>query len=409
MPYERLRWIGVRMAIGLGVCGTAALGQTIDVCGQLLASPDCSLFQADTGGTYALDASDGFALGDRVRVVGTLNNTCEPACPEAIGCITTTLVGPCGVSFSACGTLVQAGTCVLFDSDTGDTYVVDQTGTFTAGDRVEINGTLHSNCTSACSPSSGCVTVSTVNTCGTSFTSCGLLVQRGACAAFTADHGGTYALDSLGGFAVGDRVRVSGTLDLTCTRPCATLNGCIRSNTVSACGTSFSGCGTLIRSGGCVLFSADGGGTYLLDNLGMFSTGARVRVSGALGGACPTTCASTTSCIADNTIEACETTFSGCGTLFQGVECVLFSADSGGTYVLDTLAGFVAGDRVYVTGTLDLTCVSICMAGNGCIHGNTITAGAFTCSPTPTTVCATTSTALLAFSLLGLLRGRRRG
>jgi len=64
--------------------------------------------------------------------------------------------------------------------------------------------------------------------------------------------------------------------------------------------------------------------------------------------------------------------FERCGVLVQGVECVLFLADSGGLYVLDNLGDFHAGDRVHVRGQLEHHCISYCMQGDGCIHHNSI-------------------------------------
>lgn len=68
-----------------------------------------------------------------------------------------------------------------------------------------------------------------------------------------------------------------------------------------------------------------------------------------------------------------QSCFSGCGTLIQGVSCVLFAADSGPVYLLDDYGGFVVGDRVEVTGCAE-GCISICLQGNGCVFGNTIQA-----------------------------------
>lgn len=68
-----------------------------------------------------------------------------------------------------------------------------------------------------------------------------------------------------------------------------------------------------------------------------------------------------------------QTCFSGCGTLFQGVSCVLFQADSGPVYLLSNSGGFVVGDRVEVTGCAD-SCINICLQGNGCVFNNTIVA-----------------------------------
>lgn len=64
--------------------------------------------------------------------------------------------------------------------------------------------------------------------------------------------------------------------------------------------------------------------------------------------------------------------FDGCGTLFEGVECLLFDADSAGVYLLENYGHFRDGDRVHVAGWLDPFCITICMQGNGCIHDNTI-------------------------------------
>ena len=226
--------------LGVGLGSAAALSQTIDTCGGLTIDAGCVLFQADTGGIYVLDNASGFTTGDRIHVVGSLNPACVPICSGTIGCITVTLVSPCQTQYSACGMLVQAGACMLFEADPGGTYVLDQTGTFVAGDRVQISGTLNPTCVDVCQPSNGCIAVSSIVACGSPFSSCGVLVQRGTCVVFVADQGGTYVLDTLGGFTAGERVRVAGTLDLTCVRLCQPTDGCVQADAVSACGTSFS-------------------------------------------------------------------------------------------------------------------------------------------------------------------------
>jgi hypothetical protein len=67
--------------------------------------------------------------------------------------------------------------------------------------------------------------------------------------------------------------------------------------------------------------------------------------------------------------------FQDWGSLILGVECVLFQADSGGVYVLDNNGNFSVGDRVQVRGTLEPSCFTICMQGDGCILNNTISGG----------------------------------
>lgn len=64
--------------------------------------------------------------------------------------------------------------------------------------------------------------------------------------------------------------------------------------------------------------------------------------------------------------------FTGCGVLVQGVECVLFKAESGLLFEVRNLGGFQVGDKVFVTGC-HAQCATFCMQGNGCIVDNTIT------------------------------------
>jgi hypothetical protein len=63
-----------------------------------------------------------------------------------------------------------------------------------------------------------------------------------------------------------------------------------------------------------------------------------------------------------------------CGVLVQGVECVLFRADDGHLWVLQTTGGFRPGDRVRVDGEVRTDCASFCMEGEGCLDNTTIEA-----------------------------------
>ncbi len=131
-------------------------------------------------------------------------------------------------------------------------------------------------------------------------------------------------------------------------------------------------CGELVQGVECVLFLADSGGLFLLEDLGGFNVGDRVEVAGCLDPGCFTICLEGDGCIFQNTIEACFEPFQGCGELVQGVECILFLADSGGLFLLDNLGSFGVGDRVFVTGLLDPDCLNICQEGDGCIFENSI-------------------------------------
>ncbi len=67
------------------------------------------------------------------------------------------------------------------------------------------------------------------------FAGCGVLVQGSECVLFRADVGAVFLLGTHGGFAVGDRVRVSGCVDPMCMTTCQEGNGCIAENTISTC------------------------------------------------------------------------------------------------------------------------------------------------------------------------------
>jgi hypothetical protein len=74
----------------------------------------------------------------------------------------------------------------------------------------------------------------------------------------------------------------------------------------TGCVTIFFGTGTLSQGVECVLFEADVGGVYILDNLGAFTVGDRVYVMGNLDPNCISICMEGNGCIRNNTIEAAE-------------------------------------------------------------------------------------------------------
>lgn len=67
----------------------------------------------------------------------------------------------------------------------------------------------------------------------------------------------------------------------------------------------FDGCGVLVQGVECVLFKADIGGLYVLDNMGNFNVGDYVRVRGLMNPYCITICMQGNGCIEQNTISVC--------------------------------------------------------------------------------------------------------
>lgn len=169
-------------------------------------------------------------------------------------------------------------------------------------------------------------------------------------------------------------------------------------------GKSFDDCGVLVQGVECVLFQADSGDLFLLENLDDFQVGDRVQINGRLNSLCLTFCQQGDGCIEDNTIEACgeplgrccflgivpepvlcEVTtksecdaftapiswtkgedcdgnpcnererFSGCGTIGIGPQgCLLFTSDDGRTFALEKSDGVLfRGNRIWVTGTIN--------------------------------------------------------
>ena len=76
----------------------------------------------------------------------------------------------------------------------------------------------------------------------------GSLIPGVECVLFQADSGGVYVLDNYGGFSVGDRVQVRGTLFPSCLPVCMQGDGCILNNTISG--------GTDDDGGGCIISTA---------------------------------------------------------------------------------------------------------------------------------------------------------
>ena len=67
----------------------------------------------------------------------------------------------------------------------------------------------------------------------------------------------------------------------------------------------FDDCGVLVQAVECVLFKADKGGLFLLNNLGKFKVGEHVRVRGILNPSCASICMQGNGCIEYNTISPC--------------------------------------------------------------------------------------------------------
>lgn len=151
----------------------------------------------------------------------TANLTCDAPC-EPTG----------GDDFSGCGTLGPGPQgCILFHADTGETFALEHAGPV-LGNRVWVRGTIEPH-SFLCFPIIFPALLN--NTIGICFDDCGVLVNGAECVLFQSDNGGLFVVQNLGGFAVGDRVRVQGCLNPVCVTICQQGNGCIEDNSIEAC------------------------------------------------------------------------------------------------------------------------------------------------------------------------------
>lgn len=124
--------------------------------------------------------------------------------------------------------------------------------------------------------------------------------------------------------------------------------------------------GTLVSVGIWLVFHADNGGAYLLQNRGGFQPGDCVRVAGRLDtvSAHPY---SVDGRIRANTIELASGPIEISGALVAQDGTLLLRCDSGAVYVLDSAADVEPDCRVSISGTLVPLCHTIFHRGDACI------------------------------------------
>ncbi len=140
----------------------------------------------------------------------------------------------------------------------------------------------------------------------------------------------------------------------------------------------FSDCGILLMDLGCLLFMplSQPDTLYYLGNYGQFTAGDSVCVSGTLTYDCDSICPSAAGCIGGNSIYAWQNEgwpYEECGTLVQGVDCIVFVALYDTIYLAtDSIGQFVAGDTVCISGVLEWGCDLGCSGVSGCLFVSNI-------------------------------------
>ncbi len=169
----------------------------------------CTLFQADSGGSFLLSETGGFIPGDRVFVTGQVNDESTSCFPITMAEIENNTIAEC---FSGCGTLGWGPqSCIMFHGDHGDSFAVDNTGGFFPGDRVYVTGAVNEE-SLMCFPI--VLAALEYNTIAECVSECGTLGWGPqSCILFHPDSGGGYAVRLTGDYFIGDRVFVTGRVD----------------------------------------------------------------------------------------------------------------------------------------------------------------------------------------------------
>lgn len=133
--------------------------------------------------------------------------------------------------------------------------------------------------------------------------------------------------------------------------------------------------GTIIHRVDRMVFYADRGGIYGLENVGRSVDGECVRVEGMLetNGPGHDRPRDLDGMIRRNTIEPASQRIDVVGVLVRGPDKPLLRADNGMLYVVNDSGDFDVGDRVRVTGMRVPLCVTIYEHGDACILNDTIT------------------------------------
>lgn len=355
--------------------GCGVIKEGVDACPLVFVSDE--LFNGKPK-VMTLETMGNFGLGDHVLVKGELIENCYENAPFfcPADCLVQNTIGPCDQpqTFEGCGVIVQFIECGWGLQTDDAVYLLDSIAPFNVGDTVFAKGIIVPDCkdgTIFCDEIP-CLKEVSLSNCLT-FWGCGTLGIHFECGnSLLLDDGTMFLIDSFGDFEIGDTVFAEGVIDFSCSDGNPFCEGipCLLDVTLKPCSKTFAGCGTLFDIVECGLgFAAPTGETFLLENAGEFQAGDVVFVSGTIEPNCtsPVICGSF-DCLNDNVIGKC---FDECGTLVQGIECILFQSGSG-TYALDTIGTFQVGDQVRVQGIHDPTCTTFCQQGNGCIHNNTI-------------------------------------
>lgn len=348
---RRSGWTFVIASMSLAVVSIPRIaeagGVPYEACGDLVDSggfPSCLLHVADDGQIVRPFNLDGFRAGDRVVVSGLVDEFSASICNSTITPnLSENTIERC---FAECGTLVEVGGCLRFDSDRGGAFIVPGAELFEDGARVFVRGTGISGIENCGGDDLSIVAFPYIAPC-TSVT--GRISSPFGCPNILSATGERFDVFTLSGFNVGDYVTIEGDASLGVAGGCG--NPLVDLNTIRE---AFGGPGTLVDAAECgLVFQAGIAGNsaqYRLDDVGAFAEGDRVIVTGRIDDDCAPDGNCALPCLVDNTIGAITT---ACGTFDIGsTECVVFTPDDGGApFLIEHTQAVPFGVPVFVAGT----------------------------------------------------------
>lgn len=336
------------------VCAAPSVAQRARTGGCCLPNGSCVVTTqtncAAQGGTYRGDRTNCntpcVPTGGCCLPNGSCVVTTQASCTSQGGTYrgnATTCATPCPqppVPVALHGVLVQSVSdlfCVRFEADNGDSYVLSNRGSFVAGDRVYVEGTVPQTSASVCENElTPIVTVSLIRP---GFAGIGTIVTQSGQKRLQTDDGRVFALQNNGGFADGARVYTRGSV-VTVQSPAQ-----IAGNTI---GAAFSVFGRLIGTPpGDRRVLGEDGVTYQLDAVGAHNAAASdyVYVEGILSSAAdPRPVTSAAARFAFSTSGDVVSDGAG-GKAFQA-DGVMFND----VFTVAGLSSFPIGAEVYVRG-----------------------------------------------------------
>lgn len=248
--------------------------------------------------------------------------------------------------FNACGDLIDAGGCLLLEDDSGATYALEETGSFSAGDRVFVAGTLDGNAAPCAGFTGAAIVDNSIDSC---FETYGLL-EEGAdgCLLLRSDDMGLIAIENTDSYEAGDFIFAAGLFVTNSTLCPGETSDAIEQNMIKR---AIIDCGTLTAGPpGCLIFELDNDDSFFIENTGGFGVGDTIFVRGIINPSSEICDPFISVAIEQNIVGEC---IDECGRIVMTESgCPLFITEEIGAFYIENLSGYPIGPRMSLLGGL---------------------------------------------------------